>query len=150
MLLYPACMQLTFLTTTVLAFGQSWLLLNKSFRHWLQLQPLVEYPPTQPISSMFNLKNQDSNTKKDTQEEKKNFISSNIAEFKEAGADLVKRGRELSGDKLSTSGRSKRDLKEAQAYEARRRREIAQAKFELEQEKEERRREREEGRRRAK
>lgn len=99
---------------------------------------------------MFNLKNQDSNTKKDTQEEKKNFISSNIAEFKEAGADLVKRGRELSGDKLSTSGRSKRDLKEAQAYEARRRREIAQAKFELEQEKEERRREREEGRRRAK
>ena len=146
MILYPACMQVTFLTTTTLAAGQSWLLFQPQVRAWLNLQPLVEYPPTQTITAMFNF--QQGEKPKQEEAKKPGIITSSFSEIKEAGADVMQRGRKVSEGEKTPGGRSKRDLKEARAYEERRRREIAQAKFELEQEKDERRREREEGRRR--
>lgn len=144
-MLYPACLQISFLTTTTLAGAQAWLLVQPRVRAWLNIQPLVEYPPTQSLTDIFNFRQ----GSKPKQEAKKGFISSSLSEIKEAGADVVERGRKIQEGERTRGGRSKRDLKEARAYEERRRREIAQAKFELEQEKEEERREREERRRKS-
>ena len=79
--------------------------------------------------------------------ENQNLINKTFSEIKEAGANVLESANKYANQTSKQGSRSKQQIKDAKAYEERRRREIAQARFEYEQEQEEQRRQREEHRR---
>ena len=136
MLAWPGCMQLTFFSTSMMSLSQAWVLRQPGVRKFLKIQPLPppvsDKPPKGPYTGTMNTYQRPAKTA--PLPEKKGIIGGAISDLKGAAGQAVKSARSaLSMDqeeKKKTPGRSPDELRRAKAYEEKRRREIAQEKFE--------------------
>ena len=135
MLFWPGCMQITFFTTAILSLSQSWLLRQPWLRQFLGLQPLLppstKSPPRTPYTGTMNTYQPPS--KEAPPPEKKGIIGGAISDIKGAAGQAIKTAKDaLSTEQAAkkTQGRTPEELRRAKAYEEKRRREIAQEKFE--------------------
>ena len=140
MLFWPGCLQLTFFTTAMMSLSQSWMLRQPRVRQILGIQPLPpppsQTPPKGPYTGTLNTYQPP--TKSAPLPEKKGIIGGAINDLKGAAGQAMKsaKGMVSSGkNQKKPTGRSPEELRRARAYEERRRREIAQERFEKRQRK---------------
>ena len=141
MLFWPGCMQLTFFTTAMMSLSQSWALRQPGVRKYLGIQPLPSpasaSPPKGPYTGTMNTYQRPA--KPAPLPEKKGVIEGAISDLKGAAGQAVKSARTAMSidpqEKKKSQGRTREELRRAQAYEEKRRRELAQEKFEKTQRK---------------
>ena len=140
MLFWPGCLQLTFFTTAMLSLSQSWVLRQAWMRQFLGIQPLPPPPtktaPRGPYTGVLNTYQPPATIP--PLPEKKGVIGGAISDLKAAAGQAMKSAKGMvSSDtaQKKTTGRSPEELRRAKAYEEKRRREIAQERFEKAQRK---------------
>lgn len=130
MLFWPGALQLTFACTSMFSFAQASCLQQPWIRTFLNIQPLPKPEKDTPRSSPNATHGYEDPSKPSA---KKGLIGGAIAEVKGAASQVMKTARNLRDspeDELKGSRkRSPADVKRAQAYDERRRKEIAQEKL---------------------
>ena len=144
MLFWPGCLQLTFFTTAIVSLSQSWLLRQPWMRRFLGIQPLPPTPSKTPPRGPYTgtLNTYQPPTKPAPLPPKKGIIEGAVSDLKGAAGQAMKSAKGMMSSETSqkkTTGRSPEELRRARAYEEKRRREIAQEKFEKAQRKKTRR-----------
>ena len=140
-MLWPACFQLTFATTSLLALGQTLVLRMPRIRSYLGIQPIHATPQrksieSHPYAGTMNVYKAPSTTAPTPVEEKKGIVGGAISDIKGASSTVMKSARAMQTKYLkrqetkhgATSRKSASEIREAQAYDARRRKEIEQLK----------------------
>ena len=141
-LAWPGAMQLTFFATSALSMIQAALFRNPSFRQWLGIYPLPVRPITPTTGGSETPKTtydgtmtmyQAPNVAAPATEQKKGLIGGAMSEIRGMKTEALKSMQKVVGKSSATShGRRKRaaaEIKQAWAYEERRRKEIAQEKI---------------------
>ena len=132
MLFWPGVLQVTFAFTSLLSLLQSYLLRQPWMRHFLQIQPLPgKKEHTQSNYAGTITRYQSPLSPPPEPPVKKGIVGGAISEIKGAASQVMRSARRLrdSGDdKRGSRRRSPAEVKRAQEYEQRRRREIEQAK----------------------
>ncbi len=145
MLAWPGAMQLTFFATSIMSMIQATMFRKPWFRTWLGIYPLPDKPltpttgadpaPKSTYNGTMTLYQPPSFTAP-VVEEKKGLIGGAMSEITGMRNEALKSLKKVVGtDTPETGGRKKRtaaELKQAKAYEERRRREIAEQKRERE------------------
>lgn len=138
---WPGALQLTFAFTSLLSLTQSYCLRHPGIRKFLNIQPLPSTIITQskppPISRYTGRITRDTppalKTPSPVKAEKppaaKGFLESAISDIKKVASDVMKSARNERDESPDSSAGSKRrtsqELKQAKAYDERRRKEIA-------------------------
>ncbi len=142
MLFWPGAMQLTFFATSMMSMIQATMFRNPSFREWVGIYPLPPRPVTPTVGGSAGPKSpyegaitmyQPPNTTTPAAEGKKGLLGGAMSEMKGMKTEAIKSMQKVVGSSGESSGRKKRtaaELKQALAYEERRRREIAEEKTE--------------------
>jgi len=144
MLFWPACMQLSFFFTSIISLGQSYLLRLPAVRNWLGIQPLPKPTattkrPDTPYTGTMNIYQAPSNAPPPPPAEKKGIIGGAISDIKSAASKAAEGARSFGEQKKSpTKRRTAAELRQAKAFEERRRREIEKEKVDIEFERRER------------
>lgn len=130
MLFWPGALQLTFACTSLLGLTQAYLLQQPRVREFLNIQPLpVRKPDTAaPPTRATNWERPPSSSRP----VKSGVLAGAISEIKGAASQVMKSARSLrdSDDtKAGAARRSPREMRRANEYEEKRRREIAQEKL---------------------
>ena len=126
MLFWPAAMQLSFLTTSLFSLTQAWAFRQPGVRRFLRMTPVIKH--VKPAGERLTYMSPAAATTAEQQaSQKKGLIGGAFTEIKGAmnqlGSDARRKLNEREG--LSENSRlTRRELKDAQAYERRRRKEI--------------------------
>jgi YidC/Oxa1 family membrane protein insertase len=134
MLWWPACMQLTFATTSVLSYITSSLLRNPAVRSFFRISPFPTKPAsdaaTGPYKGVMNVYQPPKPPGE--MEKPKGVIGGAVADIKGAAKGIMGKAKEMQ-TKKETGGRlTAGEIRRANAYEERRKREIEQQKWEVE------------------
>lgn len=132
MLYWPGALQLTFACTSVLGLTQTHLLQNPRVRTFLNIQPLpVRKPATAaPPSRTINWSRPHSSSGPG----RTGILAGAVSEIKGAASQFMKTARSLrdSNDtKIGDARRSPNEIRRANEYEEKRRREIAEEKLKM-------------------
>jgi len=153
-LFWPAGLQFTFFISGVISLIQSSALRQRWFRKLLGIQPLPHQmgsstkPKTEAYTGTMN-RYQAPASPTAGPEKGKGFLGGAISDLQGAVSEVVKGGKKmLDKQKTETGKRTAAELRHAKDYDVRRKREVAQKKFEKQQEQEVERREKEERRER--
>ena len=129
----PAGLQLSVLTGALFSVSQGYILRRAWFREWASIQPLPQKPES-PVSNSGTTASSTVNLS--SMERMKKSIFSPFADLRGATSEMVEKGRTAMGHKKKktvTTSRATPESKQAQQYEERRQREIAQQRFEAQQ-----------------
>ncbi|MCJ1247956.1 Mitochondrial inner membrane protein oxa1 [Trapelia coarctata] len=132
MMWWPACMQLTFATTSLLSYFTSSLLRNPAVRSFLRIKPLPTAPASGAAEGPYKgVMNVYQPPKPPGEIEKpKGVIGGAVADIKGAAKQVMGTAKEMQ-TKKETGGRlTAGEIRRAKAYEDRRKREIEQEKWE--------------------
>ncbi len=134
---WPGALQFTFFFQSMMSMSQAAALRQDWFRNMVGIQPLPKPGDTKPSTTYSGTINRTISAD-GTPGAKSGILGGAMADIKTAFSAAKKRTEDYQ-QPTKTGRRTPGELKHAQAYEARRKREIAQEKFEREQLKEERR-----------
>lgn len=142
MLFMPACLQLTFAFTSMVALLQGRLLRYPPARKFLGISPLPQKPkpganPSSPYKGTLNRYQPPT----PMPAEKKGLLGGAISELKGAASGVMKSAKTSMEEKKPKTRLTEGELRKAKAYEERRRREIEQEKYEAAERRKERSRE---------
>ncbi|MCJ1475795.1 Mitochondrial inner membrane protein oxa1 [Lambiella insularis] len=130
---WPACVQLTFATTSVIAFGTSMLFRNPGTRAFLGISPLPTPPSMQPSTPYRGVMNvyQPPSSENAAPEKPKGVIGGAVADLKGAAKQVLGQARDMQDRKARSGGRlTPGELRRAKAYEEKRKRELETEKWE--------------------
>ena len=134
MMWWPACMQLTFATTSVLSYFTSALLRNTAVRSFFGISPFPEKPASDAAAGPYKgVMNVYQPPKPPGEVEKpKGVIGGAVADIKGAAKQVLGKAKDLQNKKETAGRLTAGEIRRAKAYEDRRKREIEQEKWEAE------------------
>ena len=146
---WPGALQITFFLQAVITFTQSAALRRDWFRNMIGIQPLPKPENLNPKNHTYKGKlNKFTPPEIITEPKSKGILGGAKSDIQAAFSSLVKQGQQRMGQSQSSKARrTPGEIKHAKAYDEKRKREIAQEKFEREQDRLEKMREDAEGRR---
>ena len=134
MLAWPGALQLTFFIQSIITLGQTSALRMPWFRDLIGIQPLPDPTPKPNNQVYVGRINRAPDTEASPEAAGKGFLGGARADLKSAWSGLRNKVHEYQQRQTQSGKRTAAELKHAKAYDERRKRELAQDKFEQEQE----------------